>query len=294
MGHTVTGLLKHLTWRGRGRSARRPPASPPPASPPPTDDRADSSGASNTRIPEAAIDWQLLDAPGESTIGEDGIISCLCVTRGSYPRLRRALDCFHSQSYPLRELVVVYETLEPRAMDLLNESDLVSFVHVPESPKQTLGALRNVAIRASLGKYVCGWDDDDWYAPSRLARQLQRLLEAGADACMLRRWLMLDEKHGRAYLSPSGYWEGSLMCRRDLSVLAEGYPPLPKDEDRVLVERLIAQHAVTGLDQPELYVYTFHGENTWDEEHFDVLYRQSDELSPEATRRLRGIVPRAT
>ena len=165
-------MMKRLVWRG-GTSAGH-------------DQRSRGS-------PPFRVDWNLL-APSRATQLEWGLVSCLCVTRGRLAHVRRMLRCFRAQTYRDKELVLVYENLEPAARELLAEGgDAISLVHVPSAPKQPLGALRNLGIRASRGKYVCGWDDDDWYAPRRLEAQLEHLIHSRADACVLRRWLMFDE-----------------------------------------------------------------------------------------------------
>ena len=205
--------------------------------------------------------------------------------------MRRMLRCFRAQTYRDKELILVYESLDPAARELLAaDGDAVSLVHVSTVPKQPLGALRNLGIRASRGKYVCGWDDDDWYAPRRLEAQLEHLIGTRADACVLRRWLMFDETRGQAYVSAPGTWEGSLICPRDLPALQQGYPPLPRGEDSVLIEQLTRRHRLVHLDRPELYVYTFHGQNTWEQGHFEGLFQFGQGLAAHDTERLRALL----
>lgn len=233
-----------------------------------------------------AIDWMLLDGLPVTDL-DAGLVSCLTVTRGRAVHLARAVRSFGAQTYPHRELVVVYETLEDEARALLEGlGDAVVLVHVPLRPKRPLGYLRNEAVRASRGAYVCCWDDDDWSAPSRIELQLLALREEGTEACMLNRWTLLDETTGRAYVSGKRGWEGSLLCRREL-VLALGYPHRERSEDTVLVQRLTAVREVTYLEKPEIYVYTFHGGNTWGADHFGEIFRGGTELSPADAARVR-------
>lgn len=234
-----------------------------------------------------AVDWALVSADAANADLDEGLVSCLCVTRGRHDHVRRALECFRAQTYSNRELVVVYEGLDGGAQDLLAQHRAdVSLVHVRTIPKQPLGVLRNLSLKGARGVYVCCWDDDDWHSPRRIELQLRHLLSSRADACMLRRWLMFDETTGLAYVSGKRMWEGSLLCRRDLDVLKIGYPPLVRAEDRALVEELAARHRVTSVDRPELYVYTHHGGNTWGREHFLLLAASGLELPRPAAERL--------
>jgi glycosyltransferase involved in cell wall biosynthesis len=199
------------------------------------------------------------------------------------------LDCFARQSYQNRELIVVYEHLDPGVEQML-QRPAVFPVRVPLHPKQPLGTLRNIALKASHGHFFCNWDDDDWHAPRRIELQLRELTACRAHACMLSRWLVLDETTGRAFTSNFRLWEGSLICQKDLTEVATGYPPLPKGEDRELVQRIRWHYALAHLCRPELYVYVYHGQNTWDSSHFDFIFRSGRELSPGDTSKVLSIV----
>jgi glycosyltransferase involved in cell wall biosynthesis len=223
-----------------------------------------------------------------------GLVSCVCVTRGRTAHLRRAVSCFLAQSYTNRELVVVYEELEDAARALLDSvGDRATLVHVPLDPKRPLGELRNRGLFASHGAFVGSWDDDDWHSPRRLELQLKKLVDTNTDACLMTRWLLLDEVSGRAAVSAHRAWEGSLICRRDLPALVAGYPPLARGEDSVLVRRVVGEHAVSYLDVPELYVYTVHGRNTWPPGHFDDIFRAGVELFEHDRSRLRDVLAAA-
>jgi hypothetical protein len=139
--------------------------------------------------------------------------------------------------------------------------------------------LRNASLAAAQGAFVCNWDDDDWHAPRRLELEIEALVQAAAHACVLSRWLVFDEVTRNAYVSGKRLWEGSLLCRRDLEVLKEGYPPQKRGEDRVLIRAMQEKYRIATLDRPELYVYTYHGKNTWDREHFERIFAAATELS---------------
>ena len=47
------------------------------------------------------------------------------------------------------------------------------------------------------------------------------------------------------------------------------FPNVSKSEDTPVVEELIRQGQVILLDRPELYLYTYHGMNTWDGYHWN-------------------------
>jgi glycosyltransferase involved in cell wall biosynthesis len=213
-------------------------------------------------------------------IENNSIVTCMCVTRNRVPLLRRSIQCFLQQTYPDRELVVVYESddEETRAfLAALGESS-VHPVEVPADPRITLGTLRNIALRAGTGKYVAQWDDDDWHSPMRLAEQMGAIQDTGVRGCLIARWTLYDCRTARAYISNVRPWEGSIVVER---AVVPPYPDLPKREDTPVVEELIRQGQIILLDQPELYIYTYHGMNTWDGNHWKRILRRSVPLGAE-------------
>jgi glycosyltransferase involved in cell wall biosynthesis len=223
-------------------------------------------------------------------LSDDRLVSCLCVTRNRAPLLRRAVSCFLNQTYQPRELVVVYEMDDPATRDLLgtfNEPSIRS-VEVPALPKLTLGVLRNLSMEASRGYYVAQWDDDDWHGPARLAEQIGALRANRKPACVLSRWVMYDETTQSAFLSGPRAWEGSLVAERNAVPL---YPDLPRGEDKCVIERMLSEDKLVGLDNPHLYVYIYHGANTWERSHWQKnLLPFAQPATPEATERVKSLL----
>ncbi len=145
-------------------------------------------------------------------------------------------------------------------------------IEVPDSPRKALGTLRNLAVSAARGRYVCQWDDDDWYHPDRLSEQLAAIRESGRPACVLSRWTCVDAESHRAYISPHRAWEGSLLVEREQMV---AYPDLAHGEDTVAIDLLAERQKLCMLDRPDLYLYTFHNANTWGRSHWTRLLDRS-------------------
>lgn len=198
----------------------------------------------------------------------DPLISCLCVTRNRVPMLKRAVSCFQNQTYPNRELVVIYEADDPETREYLVsiDSPMIRPLEVSTSPKLALGALRNISIEFSRGQYLAQWDDDDWHGPERLAEQIAAIQQSERPVCVLMRWIIFDELTKMAYLSATRAWEGSILAAREA---LPKYPELSKGEDTVVIERLLSERKLTGLDKSHLYIYTYHGSNTWERSHWE-------------------------
>ena len=213
------------------------------------------------------------------------LISCICITRNRPQLLVRALHCFDSQTYLNKELVLVLEEQDQPSIATVNEWNAgknkpVKMITIPAGPEHKLGSLRNLGIEQAAGQYFCQWDDDDWYHPERLSKQYASLTATGG-ACLasvLEQWIIFDAVNQKSYLSCRRYWEGSILCDRNFA-LSYKYQNVDKGEDTPLVGVLAAQQQLQVMaNHAYLYIYTFHGANTWDFRHFNGFIRYSSPL----------------
>ena len=210
-------------------------------------------------------------------------VSALCVTRARVGMLRRAVQCFLEQTYTNKELIIVYELDDVETCKFAEElkSDgVVVFVPVSVKPnKLTLGALRNISLMKASGKFVIQWDDDDWYSVYRIEFMLRSLLIRKKHVVFLDRWLILDKKSGQAYLSPVRNWEGSLLANKDILIKLGGYVEKRKSEDTVLMKKIVSIPGLSfKVSAPHLYIYVGHGNNTWDDKHFQMFVRRGSDI----------------
>ncbi len=209
------------------------------------------------------------------------LISCLMVTKGRRALLEVAIGCFARQTYPNRELVIVCDSPALPQDDPLERAIRaagcrnVRLIRVDAAGRQgggTLGELRNIAVDHAAGHYVCQWDDDDLYDPCRLEMQQRVLAAAGAQACLLGRWMIWWPAEGRLAVSGERDWEGSLLCEK---AAMPRYPALRRGEDTPVVEQLRRSARVVRMDLPRLYTYVVHGGNTFGAPHFEVHWQMA-------------------
>lgn len=213
-------------------------------------------------------------------ITEYPLISCVCITHHRPQLLERAINSFHSQSYPNKELVILYESDDSLTHEFLSrqESDEIKIIKVENAPDIHLGALRNWAIKEASGEYICQWDDDDWYHPARLQYQYKLLQENNYQACVLGHFLIFDSHASNAYLSCYRSWEGSLLCKKELAT-ENPYSNIKRGEDTPLINTLREQNLLfTDRSITPLYHYVYHGNNTWDYNHFSGFFPFSKPL----------------
>lgn len=202
------------------------------------------------------------------------LISCLMVTRGALFPARFAIDGFLAQSFNPRELVIVSDAFSNALIDHIATlaDPRIRLVHAEPA---SLGELRNDSVAAAQGAVVAQWDDDDLYAPERLAVQYAALDQSGSAAILLQRWTMWWPARYLLALSAPRGWEGTILGWKDR--LAP-YPLLPRGEDSAMIAAMIADGATIGMiDRPDLYCYVVHGGNTFDTAHFKGLFANASQ-----------------
>lgn len=228
-----------------------------------------------------AISERALPDPAEAT-SKLPRISCLLVTRDRLTLAKTAIRSFAEQTYENRELIVVSEAGDRYHNALARFVDAQGIENVRFIRAETglsLGALRNLSIGAASGEIVCQWDDDDISHPDRLAVQAARLLDQQARACFFTDHLHLLEHDrlifwidwtlGGQVTDHNRFFPGSVMMyREDGFRYPEDGPHARQGEDSVLADaifRAVPVAEVGGMGH--LYLYRYHGRNTFSQEH---------------------------
>jgi len=214
-------------------------------------------------------------------MNKKNLVSCLCVSGNSYQLLNRAIKCFLSQTYKHKELIIVYQnncSIDKNIIEQYRHEDIIFFEEDPNL-KLTLGDLRNKSIAISNGEYVCIWDDDDWYHNQRLEMQVKALKRNYKPACLLTNQLLFDETNSETYYTNTRMWENSLLCKKSLFNEDLNYQSADIDEDSPLLNKFINNDYVYPLIGPTLYIYVYHGKNTWQGLHFQTIMSMSQKLS---------------
>ena len=197
--------------------------------------------------------------------------------------MKRAIACYVEQTYANRELVIVTDgapvfcrAVEAH-LDALGRDD-IRLVRV-EGANRSLGSLRNLALASATGDRFCQWDDDDLYHPERLAMQARHLATHAAHACFLadqlqfhwptRRMRWVDWSRDDTFPLMYRAIPGTILAiLDDRFAYPEDGPQARQSEDLAYLTSLAERVPVTTMSGAgHLYVYSYHGRNTFPEAH---------------------------
>jgi glycosyltransferase involved in cell wall biosynthesis len=214
------------------------------------------------------------------------LISCICITNNRPALLQRSIRCYLMQTYHSKQLVVSYPTDDiESALLLKNFRDLsaLNLIEIKRPSDESLGTARNNAIYKCEGKYICIWDDDDWHHQDRLNVQLHSIVDNKSNyvGSILNRIILYDGTKDQAYLSFAYHWDGTLLCRKEV-LFQNQYADRNKAEDTQVIPFLVNRNMISFIEeQPFLYIYVYHGGNTWNYQHFQIFINQSFPLKVE-------------
>ncbi len=221
------------------------------------------------------------------------LISCICITRAKPHLLRRAISCYEAQTYGNRELVILYEDDDEATAAFLETAhlpEMVSIMKVAANPKQKLGTLRNMAVEAARGTFICQWDDDDWCHSGRLEQQYAALKNTHFQASLLTQWIVYDDTRNDAYISNTRLWEGSILCNKEV-MLQKRYEQVARGEDTAVIDHLKSKDYICEINgKAGLYIYIYHGSNTWHAAHWNAIFDHSKQLSVSQAALIRSIL----
>jgi glycosyltransferase involved in cell wall biosynthesis len=225
------------------------------------------------------------------------LVSCIMPTRDRADLAAQAARYFLAQDYPNRELIIV-EQGSSALRDTLPRSNAIQHVSI-EGHHRSIGALRNLGCQLARGDIFAHWDDDDWYGPERISRQVDAINRDAADITALRDAAILDLAswkfwrcspvlHRRMFkLDVHG---GTLVYHRHVWDRLAQYPDTSLAEDAAFLDQAVRQGArLRSVGADGIFVYLRHESNAWTFRcgHFvdpTGWRRVADPLLPEADR----------
>jgi hypothetical protein len=198
-------------------------------------------------------------------------VSCLMPTYNRRAFAARAIRDFLAQDYPNRELVILDDG-EDRVEDLV-PPDEPSVRYVRMTERATIGGKRQLACEAADGDVMVQWDDDDWYGPTRVSRQVAPLAAGTADVSGILKGYLFDLPTFRFYKGGPPLHEGNLHASIIAGTLAftrsawrstGGYPDCSIGEEVALLRAVMERGGrVAPIVNDGMYITVRHGGNSW-------------------------------
>lgn len=189
-----------------------------------------------------------------------GMVTCICPTRNRLKFLPAAIACFQAQAYENRELLIVDDG-EEAAQSLIPDDPRIRYVRLRH--RKLIGDKRNFCCEMARGEFIAHWDDDDWYAPSRLSDQIAAFVNPAVQVHGFSSIQFHDLRDGQAWAYDCSYKRyavgTTLVYRRSWWRLCK-FKDFTVGEDNDFVERAgsgLAYEAGNGR-----VVATIHGSKT--------------------------------
>lgn len=171
------------------------------------------------------------------------LVSCICATYRRPRLLDLAVRWYYAQDYPNKELIIVSDGGQP--INIPSDKGIRTVVF---PGRKMVGEKRNFAIGMAQGRYIAHMDDDDYFGPRRLSKQLAPILEGRAELTVMKgqELLFLPEGHFvRLNQELMGedkveYTDGTLVYDRHVWETYGGVEPIRVTENIGWIQRLQA------------------------------------------------------
>ena len=102
------------------------------------------------------------------------LVSAVIITHNRKDLVMRAIESVLTQTYTNIECIVVDDASTDGTVELLSSSEDINYIYIPKSESRGGNHARNVGIAASHGVYVAFLDDDDYWLPTKIEKQLEQ------------------------------------------------------------------------------------------------------------------------
>jgi O-antigen biosynthesis protein len=202
------------------------------------------------------------------------LVSCIMPTANRRRFVPEAIRLFLRQDYKEKELLILDDG-DDLIGDLVPAAPSIRYMRCAQ--RLSIGAKRNLACAAAYGDIIAHWDDDDWYAPWRLTRQVNEMIHHGADLCGLDRVFFFDPAARQAweYVYPvdrSPWLYGATLCYRKQLWKQRHFQNIAVGEDTLFIANRVGA-CVRGMPEVGMFVGLIHGANSSPKRPLPPLWR---------------------
>jgi glycosyltransferase involved in cell wall biosynthesis len=190
-------------------------------------------------------------------------VSLILPTRGRRDWAKLALDCFVSQTWENKELVILDDMADPSFEDGFQFPEgTVYAMHGKEF--HAIGKKRNACCNLATGEFIGHLDSDDWSSPTRIEEQLDLLVQSERAVCGFDSILFYQASTQRVgkYNPRRNYALGSSLLYRKSWWEKHKFPEKNIGEDNAFVSLASKKSALITMDGSRLLVARVHDNNT--------------------------------
>ena len=181
----------------------------------------------------------------------------------------KSVQCFLKQTFHDVELVVLSDTFSASLAAIVDVNPRIRYVYGPLPDCalwETIGGKRNAINSMAGGRIIVNWDDDDWYAPDRIADQVGLLISSGKQVVGYHSMLYYRERDGGTfrykYRGGGNYASGATQCYWKEYWAANPYPLMTIGEDSSFSMTAESKKCLVSTEGRGMIVVRAHGANT--------------------------------
>lgn len=228
----------------------------------------------NTSVPKAnvqtersSVTEETAAAPSSPLAGPSTemlpLVTCIMPTSDRPEFIVHALKQFLQQDYANKELLIIDDGAVP-VKYLVPQVDNIRYNY--QDTKLDIGTKRNLACSMARGEIIVHFDDDDFYAPGWLTKQVSFLRSEGLDITGLSTPLFYNPETAQAwkYTYPEGekpWVYGATMCYTRKFWQSNPFPAVSCGEDNQFVWSK-ADKKIRPHNETEAYIGRVHAKNT--------------------------------
>lgn len=123
------------------------------------------------------------------------LVSAIITTHNRRELLKRAIESVFAQTYKEIELIVVDDHSEDGTSSVCQDPR-INYIFIPREESRGGNYARNLGIKAAKGEYVAFLDDDDYWLPQKIKKQVALIEEKKCDFVSCNRLLELVTEDG--------------------------------------------------------------------------------------------------
>jgi glycosyltransferase involved in cell wall biosynthesis len=190
-----------------------------------------------------------------------------------------AIESFLSQDFTDSELLIIDDGSSPIKHLLPELSPRIRYVQCEK--KMNTGTKRNLGAELALGEIIVHFDDDDWSAPNRVTRQVERLEITGKQVTGCNAIFFYDSRDGNCYRYRGGssYTLGTSQCYLKSWWVSHRFERSQTGEDTAFGRVAAKANQLDVISGEDLIVAVVHGRNTTAKPLNSTVYCPADKAS---------------